>query len=240
MDKKTADKLIDQIRDDYDAISDHFSHTRLNQWYEVNYLVEQYIKPGQYVLDLGCGNGRVADLVNEIKANYIGLDVSEKLIAIARGLHPGNEFVVGNMLATPFNDGTFDNVLMIASLHHIPSKEKRLQALLEAKRITKQHGFIIMTNWNLHQWRFSMRRWKNNVKTLFDRGATDWNDMQIPWYDQKQNLIAMRYYHAFTPAEMKRLIKNAGLTLQDQYYETHGMHVARRNGQNLVTVATNE
>ncbi|MFH1426252.1 MAG: class I SAM-dependent methyltransferase [Candidatus Kerfeldbacteria bacterium] len=240
MDGKTAERLMSQIEADYDTISDHFAQTRLNQWYEVDFLIDQYVKPEELVLDLGCGNGRVADLVNQIKAKYVGLDVSDKLIAIAREQRPGNDFRVGNMLRTGFEDQTFDHVLMIASLHHIPSDELRQQALEEAKRITKRHGFIIMTNWNLRQMRFAVRRWKFNLQTALRMNELDWNDMFIPWYDQKQHLLASRYYHAFTPGELKRLAKKTGLTVIDQYYETNGMHVARRNGQNIVTVLSPE
>jgi hypothetical protein len=93
-----------------------------------------------------------------------------------------------------------------------------------------------MTNWNLHQWRFLRLRWKYNLRGLFRQHEMDWNDVRVPWYDQERHLLAQRYYHAFTIGEMKHLAKSAGLQVVDQYYETNGLHVPRRKGQNLVTI----
>ena len=236
MNKEYAQQIMSEVETDYDTISKHFSHTRMNQWYEVDYLVNQYVQPGQTVLDLGCGNGRVADLVTQIKGLYLGMDVSEKLIEIARQLHPGLDFRVGNMMQTGFEDKAFHHVMLIASFHHIPSHDLRLKMLLEAKRIVKDDGYITMTNWNLHQWRYVPMRTAFNFKGLIQRHKMDWNDVRIPWYDQEKHLLAKRYYHAFTPAEMKRLGKKAGLRMADQYFEKNGLHVPRRKGHNLVSV----
>ncbi|MFC1597931.1 class I SAM-dependent methyltransferase [Patescibacteria group bacterium] len=236
MDKQTANQLLGQVKTDYDTIAEHFAHTRMNQWYEVSYLIEQYVQAGQLVLDSGCGNGRVADLVTKIKGRYIGIDVSEKLIEKARQLHPGIDFRVDDMLKTEFDDDSFDHVLMIASFHHLPSAANRLQALEEAKRIVKKSGYIVMTNWNLYQWRFVPLRWKFNLRKIFRLHQMDWNDSLVPWHDQKKHLLAKRYYHAFKPRELKHLAKQVDLSLTDQYYETNGLHVTRRKGRNLITV----
>ncbi|OGY87682.1 MAG: hypothetical protein A2233_01915 [Candidatus Kerfeldbacteria bacterium RIFOXYA2_FULL_38_24] len=236
MKEDVAKKLLTKVAEDYETIAGHFSDTRSHQWYEVSRLLNKYIKSKQKVLDLGCGNGRVAQLVTEIKADYIGLDVSKKLIALAQNLHPAQTFVVANMMHTPFADNSFDHTLLIASLHHLPSAKFRLQTLQEAKRLTKPGGYIIMTNWNLHQWRFFISRTKANLKKIIGNSDLDWNDLLIPWKDQQRQLLARRYYHGFTKQEIKKLAKKAQLFLYDQYFETRGIHCSRRHGQNLVSV----
>lgn len=236
MHHEIAQQLLDQVKNDYDTIALHFSHTRMNQWYEVSYLIEQYIRPGQSVLDLGCGNGRVADAVNEIKATYTGMDVSPALIARAQQLRPQNTFAVGSMLHTGYDDASFDHVLLIASLHHVPSHELRKAALAEAARVLRPGGTILMTNWNLHQWSFLWRRWRTNIQKILRQHNRDWNDLLIPWYDQQGHLLAQRYYHCFTTRELRRLAAVTNLDLIDQYYESHGMHLSRWSGRNVVTV----
>ncbi len=236
MDTRTADQILTQLEESYDTIAEHFSHTRMNQWYEVSYIIEQYIEPGQAVLDLGCGNGRVADLVNEIKARYIGMDVSEKLINVARQLRPKNDFRVGNMMQTDFPDESFDHVLMIASFHHIPSKEYRRRSLEEAKRLVRSRGFVLMTNWNLMQTKYASLRYRSKLMKLLGQHKMDFNDMLVPWRDNKRRTITKRYYHAFKPSEIKHLAKEVGLTVADQYYETNGLHVPRYKAHNLVSV----
>ncbi len=208
----------------------------MNQWYEVDFLIQQYVRPGQLVLDAGCGNGRVADLVAQIKGRYIGMDIAPELIAIAQQLRPNVDFRVGGIMDTGFGDNTFDHTLLIASFHHIPGHDYRLRTLNEMKRITKHEGFIIMTNWNLHQWRRTGSRWKFNFEKILGHHQMDWNDTLVPWFNQDKELLAERYYHGFTGREIRSLAKDAGLTVVDQYYERHGMHVPMRKAYNLVSV----
>lgn len=55
------------------------------------------VPEGQRVLDLGCGGG---DLLASLKPAYgVGVDISEKSIAIATGNFPGLEFATGDMEA---------------------------------------------------------------------------------------------------------------------------------------------
>lgn len=234
MSESNRHPVIEQVTDAYNAIADHFSQTRSGQWEAVRFAIEQYISPADTVLDLGCGNGRVADLVQKIKANYIGMDISEGLIAHAKRLHPGLPFYVGNMLDTGFENASMDHVLLIASFHHLPAEERRA-GLEEIKRITKPGGTIIMTNWNLHQSRFFWLRWKHALRNIGDSNMHR-NDVLVPWRNQQRELQAERFYHGFTMREMKQLAQRAGLDMIDQYYELHGMHVPKRKGQNLVTI----
>ncbi|MBI2411559.1 MAG: class I SAM-dependent methyltransferase [Candidatus Kerfeldbacteria bacterium] len=236
MDNRTAKKILNSVRRDYNTIAAHFSDTRSQQWPAVRALVQQYITPGKIVLDLGCGNGRLADVVTEIKANYIGIDVSPELIARAQQLRPDNVFRVGTMMQIPLPDNSVDHTLLIASLHHIPSLAYRIQTLQEIKRVTRPGGYIICMNWNLHQWRFWKLRLRWNARKLFRRHHMDWNDTLVPWKNPAGAILAERYYHGFTEQEIKKLAKKISLPLVQQYYETHGTHVPRYRGQNLVSI----
>ncbi|HLD21668.1 MAG TPA: class I SAM-dependent methyltransferase [Patescibacteria group bacterium] len=236
MEEQLAQQLLKQVESDYDTIAEHFSDTRSAQWREVQQLIHHYVKPRNRVLDLGCGNGRVADLVNQIKASYIGIDVSPQLIELARRLHPKNEFHTGSMMHIDAADHTFNHTLMIASFHHIPSEDYRIHVLQEVKRVTQPGGYIVMTNWNLHQWRFMKLRYGFLLQKLFRIQGMDTNDVLVPWKHQQGRVLAQRYYHGFTQREMKRLAHKTGLRVIDQYYETHGIHLSRIKSRNLVTV----
>lgn len=194
------------------------------------------MQPGQHVLDLGCGNGRIADLTDEIKLRYTGMDISEEMITIARQLRPQHQFSVGSILDTGFADNSFDHVLMIASFHHIPSEDLRLKALDEVKRILKPGGLILMTNWNLHQWRYLRQRLHTNAEKLLGHHQRDFNDLLIPWKDGSGQVHAERYYHSFTKKEIVSLARRANLRLLDNYYDSNGMRVPRRKAHNLMSV----
>ena len=58
MRKKIAEKLRKKVVEDYDNIAGEFDSTRKNEWEEFE-LILPYIENNDYVVDLGCGNGRI-------------------------------------------------------------------------------------------------------------------------------------------------------------------------------------
>ncbi|MDE7361018.1 MAG: class I SAM-dependent methyltransferase, partial [Oscillospiraceae bacterium] len=52
---------------------------------------------GERVLDLGCGYGWYTDFFARIGANAVGVDGSEKMIAIARERYPNLEFTIADI-----------------------------------------------------------------------------------------------------------------------------------------------
>ena len=68
------------------------------------------LKPGQLVLDIGCGVGAFLRLITERYAWAYGLDASEALLEVARARLPEADLRVGEMEALPYEDDTFDLV----------------------------------------------------------------------------------------------------------------------------------
>jgi len=83
MDKNYAQYLLYKTRENYDLIAEPFSGTRQFIWEDLKPLAE-YVKDGDKVLDVGCGNGRLLELFQGKNADYIGVDSSEELIKIAK------------------------------------------------------------------------------------------------------------------------------------------------------------
>jgi len=82
---------------------------------------------GKRVLDAGCGTGALAVEAARRGAHVLGVDISPKLIELARERSPhflgtGRiEFVVGDMLDPAF--GRFDHVVAMDSLIHYPARD---------------------------------------------------------------------------------------------------------------------
>jgi ubiquinone/menaquinone biosynthesis C-methylase UbiE len=231
-----ATTLIQQIEADYNRIAGHFSQTRGRGWPIIEQLVAHYTHPGMRLLDIGCGNGRVADVADKFKLDYTGLDLSIGLINEARRLHPTHHFEVGNMTHLSEPDRSFDVLIAVASFHHIPSRILRQRTLEEWRRVLRPGGVIILINWNLHQSRFRRQRWKTNFEKLLCLHRRDWNDLLIPWKNANGEQQAERYYHGFTPKELGRLADDTGLRVITQYYELHGTTVTPIDGANLITI----
>lgn len=235
MNKDTADRLLAKVRDDYDDIADEFSATRVDLWPEMERF-KAFVKPGDRVLDIGCGNGRAYQLFAGQAIEYEGVDVSERLVRIARERFRDMlaTFRVGSMLALPYEAEEFDLAVCVAVLHHVPSREYRLAAVKEAARVLAQGGRLLMTNWD----RWKPRYWREHLAALaakaFGRSPYDLKDIFIRW-DRGAKKVD-RYYHAFTRREIADLCRQAGLIVEENYYVAKGKRVPWWRGDNLVTI----
>ncbi|THF76950.1 class I SAM-dependent methyltransferase [Cohnella fermenti] len=90
-------------------------------------------RPGERILDLGCGNGDLTAWIAAAGADVMGIDSSEEAIARARMRHEHLRFEVADArsyrAASPF-DGVFSH----AVLHWIPEPEQAVAAVWQALR----------------------------------------------------------------------------------------------------------
>jgi SAM-dependent methyltransferase len=79
------------------------------------------LQPGSSVLDLGCGCGvPVARRLAQEGHRVTGIDISERQIERARSLVPGATFRVADMAHRNFEPASFDAVVALYSLIHVP------------------------------------------------------------------------------------------------------------------------
>ena len=213
MKNKYAINILDEVRSDYNRIAGHFSKSRAYFWPDAKFLLD-YIKEGDLVLDLGCGNGRAFRQMKERGAQYIGVDFSEELIKEAKSIHSEADFRVGNALQLPFADEFFDKVYCFAVLHHIPSQKLRKQFIDEAQRVLKPGGFLILTVWDL----WSNKRARkvlchNRLKKIFFTSSLGWNDVFYFWKDAGGEVLAKRYVHMFKEKELNKIARNSQLEI---------------------------
>lgn len=124
------------------------------------------LKPGESVIDLGCGTGSLAMLAKErvgAHGSVMGVDASEAMIARARrkAAHTGADisFGIGVAQAIPVADDAADVVLSTLMLHHVP-RRSRGQMLREIKRALKPDGRVLIVD-------FARRQ--RDVKTFWDK-----------------------------------------------------------------------
>ncbi len=236
MKKEVAQKIVEENRKIYNRIAGQFSSTRKHPWDDFK-LFDRFVSEGDTVLDVGCGNGRLAEYLSEKNIKFSGLDVSEQLINIAKQSHPNHAFVVGEATQLPFPDNSFDAVFIIATLHHIPSQELRTKVIAEAYRVLKPGKHLLMTDWNL--WN---RKWWPLLLTFIARKLTgrnnlDWGDVKRPWKNQNGEIQGERYLHPFTKFGLTSLLKKNNFKVMKQQYTRRGSRASMLSAFNIVTIA---
>ncbi|HZT25776.1 MAG TPA: class I SAM-dependent methyltransferase [Pseudolabrys sp.] len=96
--------------------------------------------PGARVLDVGCGSGAFTEVLSRRGFQASGLDISSKLIALAKRKFPAIDFYEGDAERLPFDAGRFDGVLLSGLIHHFPD-QRALAA--EVFRVLKPGGRFV-------------------------------------------------------------------------------------------------
>ena len=102
------------------------------------------IRPGERVLDLGCGNGWATRLLAQTNAGVqaIGVDASPKMIARAEAVHSLRiraRYEVGTFEQLDFKDGHFDRVFSMEALYYAADLPR---AIGECFRVLKPGGSV--------------------------------------------------------------------------------------------------
>ena len=104
-----------------------------------------YDLKGMRILDAGCGTGSLARMLDERGAEVVGVDISDKLIDVAKNRSATNkniEYFAGDMKEQSF--GNFDYIIAMDSLIHY-SPEDTLASILEfSKRANKGVLFTVI------------------------------------------------------------------------------------------------
>lgn len=221
---------LQEIKDTYNQIGDHFSKTRARVWPETRKYIGK-LDDGDSVLDLGCGNGR---LLTGIKAHvkYTGLDFSQTLIKQARKLHPSEDFILADLTKekTWENLPRFNAIFSIAALHHIPHKEQHLFIISQAKKHLKEDGFLFLTVWNL----FKFNRLEHHLK----HGSIKLKLKNWRWINTLFQHKWLMFCFAFDVKYLRQLLKEAGFNQVEIFYsDKKGKKTSGLKGRNLCAFA---
>jgi ubiquinone/menaquinone biosynthesis C-methylase UbiE len=110
------------------------------------------INPGHDVLDIGCGTGTLALLVQSMRpsAHVTGVDIDPRILAIARKkiTRAGAPIEVhqGSATAPPFPPASFDRILTSLMLHHLTTPQKR-ETFAAAHRLLRPGGELHVADW---------------------------------------------------------------------------------------------
>ena len=106
---------------------------------------------GASILEVGCGNGGVARYLSEkLRAkNYTAVDIDPKMIAQAESLTERNSrliFQAADFCNLPFDDKSFDAVVVMDVLHHLINWKKGIK---EVHRVLKNGGKLLLREYSI-------------------------------------------------------------------------------------------
>lgn len=145
--------LFSTIADRYDLITVLLSYGQDQRWKRrlvglVDSVGSRPPQGGAHALDLATGTGDIAFGLAEAGMQVVGLDVTRRMIELARkktkaGKAPA--FLVGDMLALPFPDASFDVVTAGYGLRNVPDLRT---AVDEIHRVLKKGGQALSLDFN--------------------------------------------------------------------------------------------
>lgn len=191
------------VRATYDRIAPHFAETRPEPWPEVEAFLEG--RTGGLALDLGCGNGRHAELLAARADRVVAADLSRSAldVALARAAERGysTEPLQADAAGLPVRTDAVDLAVYVATLHHLPSRELRVASLAELGRVLAPGGTAIVSAWSVSHDRF-------DAEAGFDT-TVDW---ALP-----DGETVGRFYHIYDQAEFEADVDESGLVRVDSF-----------------------
>lgn len=137
-------KTYNLIAKKYDLKRSNPEQNSWNEFLEIP-LITKFLKnkvSDKDVLDLGCGTGHLTQKIYEWGGKVKGIDLSDKMIAIAKKSLNYLNFYVGNAIKLPFYKNEFDIVTSSLVLHYVQDLK---QVFSEVSRVLKSNGKFVFT-----------------------------------------------------------------------------------------------
>ena len=107
--------------------------------------IKKYLKPNDKILDIGAGTGAYS--ISLLEERY-EIDAVELVKHNLKVIEEKSNIKCFNLNATNLSiikDSTYDITLLFGPMYHLISKDEKIKALNEAKRVTKKNGLIFIS-----------------------------------------------------------------------------------------------
>lgn len=210
-----------RVRAVYEEIASHFSKTRAYPWPEVDaFLDDVSADEVRLSLDVGCGNGRHAALLTSLSERVLALDVSRGLLSEARSTvdtHGPVRLLQGDATSLPILSGCVDVGLYVATLHHLPDRQTRVESLSELDRVLRPGGRALVSAWSSEHDRFDV-----------DPGAEEGFDTTVDWTLPGGETVP-RFYHIYARPEFEADLRASGLVTEESYVSSGNCYAVCRS-----------
>lgn len=232
MNRATIERLSRINQEFYDRHARAFSRTRERPWRGWERVITALPTSATLsVLDVGCGNGRLATALagRFDRIDYLGLDSSAALLNEAARRIGALESVdaqfreidlVSELPGALVGDRRFDLVAAFGVFHHLPSRDLRLALTIDLARRLEPGGLLAIGFWQFGAHERFRRRfvdWESfnrETRDPVDLDQLEDGDHLLAW---GEGADAVRYCHWAPPDEARDLFARAALVAVELY-----------------------
>lgn len=163
-------------------------------------IFDKYVKKDSLILEGGCGKGHWVAYFADRNYKIVGLDFAQKTLAELAENRQSLSLCCGNVNMLPFADNSFDVYYSGGVVEHFEGG--CMDSLSEARRVIKEDGTLLL----------SVPYYSPLRKILTPFRTEEWRKLSNPEVDEEKVFEDLTYFqYAYTAAEFKKLLVNAGL-----------------------------
>ena len=162
---------------------------------------DRLFAPGSRILDACAGTGRYSFYLADKGHTVTACDLVEHNVNIIKsklGADKLDDISVCNVLDLGFDTDSFDVVLCMGAMYHLPSDNEKTQAIRECTRVCKHNGMVVLSYLNY----FAV------IAAEVHKGLGNLEELLAAFEDDSDFV-----FKATTPAKMERYSINAGLEI---------------------------
>lgn len=136
--------------------------------------IHDYISQNDRIIDIGSGAGKYSITLKNEGYDVTAVELLKTNIGKIKNNDPSLKVIKANAMdLSMFKDNEFDIVILFGPMYHLYSKQEKLKALLEAKRICKKYIFVtyIMNEYSVIEYAFK----DNNYLNIKDKLTIDYH-----------------------------------------------------------------
>lgn len=226
MQPELVKKLLRLNQEFYATYAQSFAATRHSVQPGVQRLLSQIIQ-AELVLDLGCGNGNMAELLKSegFSGVYIGVDDNAYFLKRAVEATKDSEigsyvFVQGSLADSNWMEVVdhADAICSFATLHHLPGEDLHRQFFSTISSKLAPNGCLYLSCWQV----LGNPRLEKHLVPWGPIGIRKESindaDLLLDWRADPGKPAKLRYVHHFSPAELRALGESQGLILDDEFF----------------------